>query len=240
MPKLIDYPRAALKAALELAQAIDDLGGNSSIEMAAERLGKKVSGAFHAQISAATKYGLVTAKSQKLTSTPLYREIKLAYSEDERAQRMRQAVLNVPLFNEIYNRFAGKELPTSHFEKLLIREFGVPEEWASRVASYFIDAARASRFIDENNRLLGNSQDTGSPNEADGDTLPQTIGATKSPGIAESPNQESVGSGSLYTVRISGPSLNTTIEIREAEDLEIVFAMLRKVAKAVEKPSGGA
>jgi hypothetical protein len=231
VPKLIDYPRAGLKAAMELAQAVDDLGGTSSIEMAAEKLNKRMSGAFQAQVSATVKYGLVTSKNQKLVTTPLYREIKLAYNDAERENKLRQAFLQVPLFREIHQRFAGKELPTSHFEKLLIREFDVPEDWSSRIASYFIDGGRAAGLIGEGNRLT----ELDAPSiTADAD--PVEISATSAP----PPQSERVidvsraPSSKNYVVHISGPSLNSNIEINELEDLEIVNVMLKKVAKALQ------
>jgi len=41
MAKLTDYPRASLRAALQLAEAVDGFAGNCSAELAAEKLGKK-------------------------------------------------------------------------------------------------------------------------------------------------------------------------------------------------------
>lgn len=234
MPKFIDYPRAPLKASLELAATVDDLGGSSSIEMAADKLGKKVSGAFQAQIASSAKYGLITAKSQRLSTTALFREIKLAYTEAERQEKLRVAFLSVPVFRDVYQRFAGKELPTAHFEKLLIREFGIPEDWGSRIASYFLDGAKASGLWGDGNRLIDVAKPNALSNAIEDDN-------SLSLSAAPEPNREVISlipdkmesSGGKYIVKILGPRLNSSIEINELDDLEIVNVMLRKVAKAL-------
>lgn len=236
MPKLIDYPRASLLAAIDLAIAVDELGGSCTIDMAAEKLGKKVSGAFRALISSASKYGLIENKSQKLTVTNLFREYKLAYSDDERKLKLRDALLLVPLFRDVYNRFMGKELPVSHFERLLIREFSVPDDLGSRVASYFIDGAKISGLMGDNNKLIEISTlmpQTELPAEY-GDTGDQNIEEDKN-GQKSEPEDEPLPIQKKYTVRISGPGMNSVIEVNEQEDMLIVQAMLKKVEKALGK-----
>jgi hypothetical protein len=226
MPKLVDYPRASLKSALELAEAVDSLGGNSSVDMAATKLEKKVSGAFNAQISAANKYGLVESKSQKLSVTQLFRDYKLAYDDEERSERLRDAMLNVPLFKDICSRFAGKELPLSHFEKLLIREFSVPDDWGSRIGSYFIEGGKASGLLDESNRVVGATSSLG-PSESLAEQDEAGSVANPTTKLSETPSQpSSVATNPVhslpvdgkYRVQITGPSMNSVIEIHEADD----------------------
>lgn len=236
MPKIIDYPRASLKSALELANAVNDLGGSCSMEMAAERLGRKGGGAFQAQISAAVKYGLVEAKAQRLSIGQIFRDYKLAYSPEEGSQKLREALLSVPVFKEVATRFAGKELPVSHFEKLLIRELGVPNDWGSRVASYFIDGAKQSGLLGEGNRIIGD--EATELKDAVADEQPEDV-TTNTEHSAEREysrtmeKDDQAPSHRNYVVKIMGPGLNSTIEVHEPEDLMIVAAMLKKVEKAL-------
>lgn len=238
MPKIVDYPRGSLKAALELASAVDALGG-ASAAMAAESLGKKVSGAFSAQVSAATKYGLVEAKSQKLTVTQLYRDYKLSYTPEEGAKFLRAALLNVPLYHAIVSRFAGKELPVGHFEKLLVREFEVPEDWASRVAGYFIDAGRQCGLLGDGNRIVSSTHDDHveeelkSVDEVDEDDVSPMVQAKN---VAAEPISQPLPLQSTqdYVVTITGPGINTSIRIADTDDMLILQATLKKVERVMK------
>lgn len=237
MPKVNDYPSASLKSAIELAVAVDDLGGSCSTAMAAERMSRKVSGAFNALTSSASKYGLIDSKAQKLTVTQLFREYKLAYSEEERKLKLRSAMLNVPIFSNIYERFANKDLPLAHLDKLLIREFGVPDDWGSRVSGYLIEGGRESGLLDENHRVVTVAQSDSaiSSEQNKSDSAEQQINSTD---IA--PDQPAnlidglIKSSRNYFVRISGPGMDSNIEVNEIDDLEIVEVMLKKVKKALE------
>lgn len=234
MPKIIDYPRASLKSSLELAKAIDDLGGECSNVMAAERLNRKVSGAFNALVSAATKFGLVEGKSQKLSTSALYKDYKLAYTPEESNEKLQEAVLSPVLFRAIYERFLGKEIPITHFEKLLVREFEVPDDWASRIASYFIEGAKQSGLLGENHRLIDNSFSAddggGAKSESSGE------GGAQTPQTTQGQEREEAISAhqKTYVVKITGPGMNSTIEVHEPEDMLIVQAMLKKVEKALQ------
>ncbi len=240
MPKIIDYPRASLKSALELAKAVEDLGGECSSEMAAERLNRKVSGAFKALVSAAIKFGLVVNKSQKLSTATLYKSYKLAYTPEESSEKLRQVLLSPVLFRSIYNRFVGKEIPITHFEKLLIREFEVPDDWASRIASYFIDGAKQSGLLGENNQLIDFASDDSSTGEERVNT--QTANSQDANTQTSQPSHSSpqekddnvIAHQKVYVVRVIGPGINSTIEVHEPEDMLIVQAMLKKVEKGLQ------
>lgn len=233
MPKIVDYPRASLANSLELADAVSSLGGSSTVAMAAERLNRKQGGAFKALVSAATKYGLISSKGGRLTVQEAYRSYKLAYDDTERRNALRTALLSPPMFEAIYRRFEGNALPVEHFEKLLIREFGVPEDQASKVSNYFLEGAEQAGLLEAGNKLVA----------VDG------AGDLNGPAVEseESGSEEdgSPGSGAQFASRVAptmpndfsivfkGPGLNSTIVVAEEEDLEIVEVMLKKVRKAL-------
>lgn len=237
MAKQIDYPRASLKNSLELAKAVDDLGGNCSIEMAADKLNKKVSGAFHALVASAVRFDFITSKKGQLETSRLYRDYKLAYSKEEADKALATAFLKPPLFHRVVERFEGRELPLTHFEKLLIREFDVPEAISSRVSKYFLDGAKQCGILGANNVLEINVSKNGvieaedDTEAADEDSKTSQQDKTKTQNKIIEKNQEVITSDTDYSVRIKGPGMDSVIVIHEEEDLLIVQAMLKKVQK---------
>ncbi|QXI53869.1 hypothetical protein [Pseudomonas alvandae] len=253
MPKQIDYPRASLKSCLAVAQAVNDLGGECSSALAGDKLNKQhTSGAFKGLIGAAVKYSLITNKLGQLKVTQLFRDIALAYDEDEGKQARMKAFLSPPLFRAIHDRFQSKTLPVAHFEKLLIREFGVPDQFASRVEGYFLEGAKQCGLLGEDNVLSSSHPNAANEvieNGKNGDdseqsapiektvALPSATSATHSaPAVNNQPilehnrHREPELEGK-FTVRIMGPGMDSLIVINEEEDLLIVKAMLRKVEK---------
>jgi hypothetical protein len=235
MPKIIDYPRASLQRSFALAEALDKLGGEASNEMAAESMGNKMGGAFKALISSAVKYGLISSSKGRLKTEPLFQDYKLAYSESQKQEAIRRAFLSAPLFAAITTRLRGQAIP-GHFEKLLIREHGVPEDTASRIASYFTEGARDAGIIGPNGVITIPSP--GSSTQAGPSSSP-----TSEADDPEDASDTEVSAPFVrgYTVRITGPGLDTRIGIKDEEDVDIVEAMLKKVRRLlkVQPETGG-
>jgi hypothetical protein len=254
MAKQIDYPRGSLRAAMQLAEAVDSFAGNCSVELAAEKLGKKISGAFAALVGATVKYGLVHSRGGKLTNSSTFREIKLAYTPQDATMHLRKAFLTPPLFRAVYDKFHNQKLPVEHFEKVLIREFNVPDAYASRIGRYFVDGAKQCGLLGTDNVLIGAddrvlqqpSSDTAQFVEGDdvesapyGEAADPLNAAKPSPHVAE--NVEAYrtitrhdDSASGFRMNIRGPGVDVSLEIKELDDLEIVQVMVRKIEKALK------
>lgn len=238
MPIVIEYPQGSLKNSLELARAVDELGGRCTTEMAAEKVGMKVSGAYKALVGAAVKYGLLTSKGGYLTTSPVFKDYKLAYSSEEEEKVLQRFLLHPPVFQGVYERFKGRPLPLGHFEKLLIREFGVAEAAGSRVARYFVDGAKMCGLLGAGNELLevgvtgagASNVEEGQSDEAD--EPDQQIGVPEqlAPTI-EAPR----ASHGRYTIRVSGPGMDSVFSINDEEDLDIVSVILKKVRRQIGK-----
>lgn len=228
MGKQIDYPRASLKNSVDLAQAIDDLGGKCSIEMAADKLSKKVSGAFQALVGSAVRYGLISSKKGELEVSGLFRDHKLAYSKEEADVALTIAFLTPPLFRSVFDRFEGRELPVSHFEKLLIREFGVPDQISSRVSKYFLEGAKQCALLSADNQL---NAKTASLNTTDDLEDKDETSSDEDAGTIDTPSNDVVDDDGKYSVRIKGPGMDSVIVVNDEEDLLIIKAMLKKVEK---------
>lgn len=234
MPKIVEYPRASLQRSLALAEAIDKMGGEASDEMAAESMGNRLSGAFKAIVASAVKFGLISSSKGRLKTEPLFQDYKLAYSEAQKLEAMRRAFLSAPLFAAIVTRLRGQTIP-AHFEKLLIREHNVPADIASRVAGYFMDGARETGILEPNGVITVAGSDIVSDSDSDSSVGPEAVESER---LTE--NGGSVPFFRGYTVRITGPGLDTRIGIKEEEDIDIVEVMLKKVRRLLKSEQGGA
>jgi hypothetical protein len=227
MPKAVDYPRASLSNAVEVASAVYDLGGQSSIHTCADKMGKSVSGAFSALVSAADKFKLIKNLRGELTCTELFNKYKHAYSEEEEKSLLQKAFLSSGVFASLYDRFRGREIPADILDRMLVREFEVPTRLASRISGYFIKGAREVGLLDADNKLFDNEnkqQDEGIQSD-DSDISMQYQDRVEIKSEIETLHTNP----DVYSVRFVGPGLNTTIEVTEGYDLLIVEAVLNKI-----------
>jgi len=240
MPVIVDYPQASLASAVALAVAVDELGGSCTLEMAAEKMNKKVGGGFKAIVGAAVKFDLLTSKKGRLTATARFKDYKLAYSKEEATIVLRSAFLSAPLFSAIHERFQGRDLPVSHFEKLLIREFGVNESVGSRVAKYFIEGAKQTNLLSPDGKLVNVDAGDASTDEdveaLDDDARALIPEGDRSGRVQATDHPRS--DPKQYAVRITGPGMDSQVFIGEVEDLEIVSVMLQKIRRQLVAASG--
>lgn len=150
MPKLIDYPRASFENAYEVLLAVYELGDGYSIDSIASKMKRKQSGAFTALVSSAVKYGLIEQEKGCLKITTLGKHLILSYDDNETKEFKREAFFNIPMFNNLYERYKGKRPPLEFFPTLLEREFNVLNTMASRVTTYFITLAEQAGLLDDN------------------------------------------------------------------------------------------
>ncbi|OJW84662.1 MAG: hypothetical protein BGO69_08050 [Bacteroidetes bacterium 46-16] len=247
MPRVIDYPRGSFKNALEIANAVDYLGGNCSVASCADKLQKKVSGAFSALINAAAKHGLITYKKEMLATTELYRVYKYSYNEDEKLNTLRKSFLYPILYTKIYERFKGKELPMNMLDKLLIRELDVDESLGSRVAGYFVDGAKKLNLL-ENGKLVTyeNLSNISSDNDVDdkeeNDSILTETEVLNTRNSSPEDNQSQPLSINIddFVVLIKGPGMDTRLVIKEDDDLDILDLIVNKIRKKIKEIKGGA
>lgn len=154
MPKLIEYPRTGYTGAWELTEIIDETGGKSSIENAAKKMNRRVSGSFKAIIGSAVKFGLITSKRELLSTTTLFKRIKHAYDKEEEMQFHREAFLTPPLFAQLCRKFRNRELPVQMLDVMLMREFNVEEINAQGVAKVFVDGCRMCAILNDENIIV--------------------------------------------------------------------------------------
>jgi hypothetical protein len=234
MPKLLDYPRASLKRALLLAEAVDSLGGECSEQSAAEHMGLKVSGSFSALIAAAVKYGLISNTKAKLKLDPLFQDYKLAYDEAQKMETLRKAFLTPALFKDITKRFEGQMLPT-HFEKLLIREHDVSAELAPRVVGYYSEGAKETGILAANGTINSNpGVRLGRADIHEGSDSVSGIVSISDNDVIIKKDTKIADQQRGFTVRVFGPGIDSTINVNDEDDLEILEATMKKVRRLLK------
>ncbi len=231
MPKIVDYPRASLINAVELAKAVYDLGGHSTIHTCADKMGKSVSGAFKALVSAADKFNLIDNQRGDLTCTELFNQYKHAYSESEEQSLLQKSFLSSGVFESLYERFRGRKVPTDILDKMLVREFEVPPQVASRISGYFVKGAREVGLLDVDNNLLDVTFGSYEEQKREGAQPDAYDVSSQEEGSDNIEPKEEIANiySEVYSVRFVGPGLNTTIEVTESCDLLIVDAVLNKI-----------
>ncbi len=229
MPVSIGYPRASFKAALELANSADSLGGTASAEICAEKMGNKLGGAFNYIVSAASKFNLINIKSGQISTSSLYRDIKLSYTDEEKAKLLITSFLSPPVFSRLYERFKGSELPVAMLEKMLIKEYSVDDNSASRIKKYFLEGAKFTGLLDPQNKLVIYDIAKSDPEVSDSEEL--QIIPENSNMLNDVKPTISLSDFDEFVFHITGPGINSKISIREEEDFIIVEAMIRKIKK---------
>lgn len=242
MPKLIEYPRSPFTKALEVAKAVDALGGECSADTCADKMnysGGGKNGAFTALISAAVKHQLVISKST-LSTSDLFRKINLAYDEAEKQEHLQTSFLSAPLYRKIYERFKGKELPMSILEKMLVRDYEVDRNMASRVSGYIVEGAKFvgllvdSRLIEnvrtEEVDVLTDKNDVPEP-KSERNEKAELISYQEIP-LSSHQNDDRRGFNiDGYIVHIIGPDIDSKYKLSDEDDFVIIDATLRKLKK---------
>jgi len=233
MARKIEYPRASLTAAIEVGNAVYELGGRSTMHTCADKMNKKIGGGFQAVVSAADKFGFIDSQRGDLSSTELFNQYKHAYSDEEEQSLLRRAFLSSGVFHSLYERFRGREVPDEILDRILVREFDVPTQAASRISGYFTQGAKQVGLLGEDNQLLDMNGDE--PDEIEKD-VEKNLNAQDS--IVVTTSEEQAKSQKInpdtYSIQFCGPGINSTIEVHEKHDLIIVDAILQKIKAKLE------
>ncbi len=243
MPKNLNYPLASFQKAFALAEAADALGGSCTVENCADKMQRKISGGFMVIISSAQKFNLVNFEKGIIAVTENYKLIKHAYTNTEKLNFLKKSFLAPQVFNILYERFKGKELPVEMLDKILIREFEVEEITAGRVAGYFTDGLKACDLLIGNNVIAdaaekvsvveGSIQEI-QPQQEPLDEKENSEPALMQPDASFSPVKSSISTG-CYEVQLSGPGIHTTLNLETEEDLLILEAIIKKIKKILIK-----
>lgn len=143
------FPSASFEDALEIADAIQQLGGDRRVRRITlfEHLKKSPdSGPSRAMITLSSAYGLTTGGYQaehiELTETGAVASDPEASSGDKFKARFRLAIEGVAPFKELYDKYAGGKLPAAVVMRDFLKEHNVADEWVEECVSLFIVNAK--------------------------------------------------------------------------------------------------
>jgi len=155
----------------------------------------------------------------------------LSYTDQERENLLISSFLSPLVFSRLYERFKGKELPVSMLEKMLIKEYDVDDNAASRIKKYFIDGSKMVGLLDTQNRLRSVNLTTESEEVSIVSSEELQKPSETSNSFNENSHLISLSDLDEYIFHITGPGLNSRIAIREEEDFIILEAMIRKIKR---------
>ena len=117
----------------------------------------------------------------------------------------------------------------------MIREYDVPEDYAQRLMGYFAEGAKDAGMLNAQG-IITSGNVTITPGagslQIGGSTLSGT--GTVEPAEVEADSDVSVSFVRGYSVRITGPGIDSQIAIKDEDDVEIVEAMLKKVRRLLK------
>ncbi len=135
----VAYPKHSLEKCIRIPRAVlDQNAGNQCTDREAATFAKiGFTGDVAVEISSAIKYGLLERPTPgNVKPTDLVRKIIRPQQPNDRLDCLRAAVLNAPIFSDLYKRYRGENLPD--------REFLVN----TAVDSYAVPRDRVEEFID--------------------------------------------------------------------------------------------
>ncbi|MBS3649682.1 hypothetical protein KEU06_13800 [Pseudaminobacter sp. 19-2017] len=187
---LIDFPYVPLEAAVEVARAIYSrcaFGSCDQDELAAE-MSQTISGAFRTKTAAARMFGLVEKDGR---SAFRLSEIgkRLIAGETEQAAKV-DAFLAVSLYQQIYEKFRGHNLPPPKALEREMETLGVPRKQTDRARQAFERSAQFAGFFDSGKDRLVRPR-------LDGSAMPKSESNTPPPSVSENAesNRSSSGGG---------------------------------------------
>jgi hypothetical protein len=238
MPKIKNYPDASLEKCLELADAVESLGGECLSATVAEKLNRTESGGYGMVVSSTVKYGLITNNRGNLKITELFKKIIHAYSDDEALTFKREAFLKPEVFNLTYERFKGKKLDTNLLSKIFIREYEVDSKNAQKVAGYFIKGLKSLNLLDQQDNLLNINLDNITENGSkeidivdDNSVEEVKVEEVKSSDVTIV--QRAFSTEDEYIIHIKGPTIDSKLVIKDEDDFVILSSYINKIKKAI-------
>ncbi|MFT3989257.1 hypothetical protein [Aestuariivirga sp.] len=150
----IDFPYMALDFAIEVAKAIYSRCGFGTCDQdeLAAQMGQTLSGAFRQKTSAARSFGLVAKDGRSaFLLTDLGKRI--VSPENEKSAKV-EAFLAVPLYNQIFDKFRGHNLPPAKALEREMETLGVSGKVTDRARQAFEKSAQLAGFFDSGKERL--------------------------------------------------------------------------------------
>ena len=151
------YPGRTLADCLELIRFVDERGldGFPASDIAsALGFSSLKTNAFSATLSAARQFGLLELLDEGYRLSPLAKSIAHPVASEEVPSLYRKALWAAPLYHDLAERFAEKNVPDAvHLANLLYHQFGIIATAKDSAASIFLESARFAGVLGEDGAL---------------------------------------------------------------------------------------
>jgi len=148
----IKFPYGALSDAEQVAHAVWKHGLDCSIDQLAAMMGQNLSGAFRNKVATASVFEVVETTRGRVTLTDLGQRL---VDQQTQADARVEAFLNVPLYEQVYEAFRGRQLPSDQGLEAQMVKLGVSPKQASKARqAMYRSAEQAGFFLHGRERLV--------------------------------------------------------------------------------------
>lgn len=232
-------PRFPLEWCVNKALILLDKEGIHAVvpDIMAQHLGYKNarSGAAATALGTLRMFGLVIkAPGRKDAVSEELKKFKYTPYEHEKSELVDGWLRKPKLFSIILDKYNNKLPSEAALRYELIQEFGFTENAADKFLKTLNDSISfAGSFEAEDPEGSGPE----STDEKLVEQMASGAGASAQPQVSNTALDLTVSEDQQYVIQITGPGMNTQIEINEEDDLLVVDAILKKVRKGVTEVS---
>jgi hypothetical protein len=141
----IGFPYIPLHDVVIMVLAVEARGHRCLVEELAIDLKQQMSsGAFRSRLSAGRLFGVIETVRRDVSLTELGR--RTCYP-DTQPEALAEAFLNVPLYQKIYEQFAGNKLPPDQGIEGVMRRLGVPHKQVQKARQVFSRSAEMAGYF---------------------------------------------------------------------------------------------
>ena len=153
-----DYPRHALPGVLRIPKAIleQNAGKKCNEKDAAKYAAIGYGGSFRLEVSSAIKFGLLDRPETGIIGiTDLARRILRPQESGADLKALREAVLQAPVIQEVYQHYRGEYLPERQFiANALVDKFGIPADKVQEFLTIFNTTLETAKLLEvDGNRV---------------------------------------------------------------------------------------
>ena len=145
------YPRHGVDKALRIPEAIltQNAGKECTVKESAAFLGVGPAGLYAVEVSSGIKYGFLERPSTgKIAVTDRAKRALRPQAPGDEIKALREAVLDAPVFGEVYGHYRGENLPDSKFlNNAVTDKFKVPPDKANEFIEVFTASLKAAQLL---------------------------------------------------------------------------------------------
>lgn len=147
------YPRHAVDKALRIPGAIleQNAGKECTVKESAGFLGVGAAGPYTVEVASGIKYGFLSRPSPgKLAITERAKQVLRPQEPQDELNGLRKAVLEAPVFADVYGYYRGENLPDTQFlQNALVDTFKVPNDKVAEFLDVFLASLRGASLLTE-------------------------------------------------------------------------------------------